>query len=317
MKKVKIKSVKRSLGDDSITRIFNQMVGAERADPEIVVPKYIAIRTATLKIAKVLDTAVVDVFSKVFPEQKDCCDEILQFSNELRALEFVEIPEEPFTKEFTDSIADKYIVLKESNTVKKVIIACKTLIVAATAISKNDTGFVNRSPGFNFMPFSFSSLNIKPKWAELSQKQKSYIFIVMSVVLNASKEIYRTITSPDVDVKKFSEVIINSMSKLKKALPRCDKAFRLIQESVDMFEGNFDGYYKDFVQSQNPSTIMESFVIDVSKKGNGDLQTVMQFRKIINHYRKATQGKIKDPRVKKIFAALNEKFQEFDKTTAK
>ena len=128
---------------------------------------------------------------------------------------------------------------------------------------------------------------------------------------------YDTITSPDVDVKKFSKVIISSIAKVKKRIPRCEKAFEKIEQSVGLLEGNFDGYYKDFVQSKNPSTIIESFVIDVSQSGGSDPQTTRQFRKIINYYRKATQGKIKDPKMKKIFDMLSANFNAMEQQEEK
>jgi hypothetical protein len=127
-----------------------------------------------------------------------------------------------------------------------------------------------------------------------------------------SRDVYRTITSPDVDVAEFSKSIIASITQVKKQIPRCERAFAKIEASVSLLEGNFDGYYKDFVQSQNPSTIIESFVIDVSNTGGADMQTTRQFRKIIDYYRRATQGKIKDPKIKKVFDMLNSNFSAME-----
>jgi hypothetical protein len=137
----------------------------------------------------------------------------------------------------------------------------------------------------------------------------------MKIVLDISKTVYKTLTSPDVDVKEFSKAIISSISQVKKQIPRCEKAFARIEQSVSLLEGNFDGYYKDFIQSQNPSTIIESFVIDVSQSSGGDAQTTRQFRKIISYYQKATQGKIKDPKIKKVFDMLNANFSAMGENT--
>ena len=119
-------------------------------------------------------------------------------------------------------------------------------------------------------------------------------------------------TSPDVDVTEFSEIIVKSIAAIKKQIPRCDKAFAQIEKSIGLLQNNFNGYYKDFIQSQNPSTIIESFVIDVSDSAKSDPQTARQFRKIINFYRKKTQGKIKDPKLQAIFSALNSNINAMD-----
>lgn len=319
MKSVKMKSMKKQFADKNIVSMFNQMLGTEDSDPSITIPKYTLMRGKIRTLSRLLSAATEDVFIKSLPEERDGCDDILKYVESLNSIQFVEVPPtDLLTMEIAKEISNNYSALKNNNDVKIIIMTCKNLIGYSNNLSIGesfDDSFIARIPGFDFSPFPFSRLNIKRIWAspQITDKIKKYIFTVMKIVLDISKEVYKTLTSPDVDVKEFSKAIINSIAQVKKQIPRCEKAFARIEESVGLLEGNFDGYYKDFIQSQNPSTIIESFVIDVSQAGGADPQTTRQFRKIIEYYRKATQGKITDPKVKQLFDMLGDNFNAMEK----
>jgi len=323
MKKVKIKTAKKQLADKNVINMFNQMLGTEDADPAIVIPKYELVRSKVHSLSKILSAATEDVLRKSFPEEKNGCDDIMKYVESLNSIEYIEVPEaDKLTPEVTKELCAKYTTLKDTNSIKVIILTCKNLIGYSGKLDVGETfddSFIARIPGLEFSPFPFSRLNIKQIWVspQITDRIKKYIFTVMKIVLDISKIVYKTLTSPDVDVKEFSKAIISSIAQVKKQIPRCDKAFAKIEQSVGLLEGNFDGYYKDFIQSQNPSTIIESFVIDVSQSGGGDAQTTRQFRKIINYYQKATQGKIKDPKIKKVFDMLNANFSAMEGSNKK
>jgi hypothetical protein len=328
----KIKTIRKHIGDKSVVDMFNQMLGAEGADPSIIFPKYNTIKSRCAMLHKTLSAMVTDVLSKSFPEQSKGCDEIMKFVKEIKEIKFMEFPEiadringknnDNLDKKHIEPLTNQYNSIKKNNTIRMVIMTCKSLIGYKNNLSTEnsfDDSFIARIPGFILAPFPFSCLNLKEVWVSpnITMKIKKYIFTVLKLVLDISHKIYETLTSPDVNVKDFSEAIISSIGKIKKQIPRCDKAFKKIEESVGLLENNFNGYYKDFVQSRNPSTIIESFVIDVSQSGTTDPQTTRQFRTIISHYQKLTQGKIKDPRVKKIFDTLNHNFDIMEKSESK
>ena len=337
MRRVKIKTAKKQLGDKSIVDMFNQMLGTDDADPEIVTPKYNSIKHDLNTVKMLLTQMTTNIILKVFPEEKIGCDDIKTYVNSLNDIKFIDTTpklkyESKDTKNNKDSkngknnveelkdednVSKAYLNLKTDNRIKLLILTCKNLIYYSERLNSKpiDPTFINRIPGFDFMPFAFSRLNVKRMWSSesITPRIKQYVLMVLKIILNTSKNIYKTITSPDVDVKKFSAVIIKSIAKVKKQIPRCEKAFAKIEQSIGLLEGNFNEYYKDFISSQNPSTIMESFVIDVSQSGDVDAQTTRQFRKIINYYRKATQGKIKDPKINKIFNMLNTNFDEIER----
>ena len=103
---------------------------------------------------------------------------------------------------------------------------------------------------------------------------------------------------------------------LKKQIPRCNKAFGIIADSVKMLETNFKSYYKTSVEAENPSIIIESFIVDVSMKQKSNAEVTRQFRKIIMHMkRKSTNNN--DPRVKKLFSILNNQFSMMEKDIPK
>ena len=130
------------------------------------------------------------------------------------------------------------------------------------------------------------------------------------MLYKTSYEIYEIITSPDIDISKFSDIIIQSIQQAKKMIPRANRAFRKIEESVALLKNNFQNYYKDFISTKNPTIILENFILDCSKE-NGedvDLELARQFKRIVMFYQKKSQGKIKDPRINQLFEMLNKNF---------
>ena len=130
------------------------------------------------------------------------------------------------------------------------------------------------------------------------------------MLYKTSYEIYEIITSPDIDISKFSDIIIQSIQQAKKMIPRANRAFRKIEESVALLKNNFQNYYKDFVSTKNPTIILENFILDCSKEygDDVDLELARQFKRIVMFYQKKSQGKIKDPRINQLFEMLNKNF---------
>jgi hypothetical protein len=143
---------------------------------------------------------------------------------------------------------------------------------------------------------------------------KKYILNILSHTYLIGHEVYEIITAPNIDIKKFSRVLLANIDKMKKTIPRCDKAFDIIKNSVEMLENNFKGYYKNSVESANPSVIIESFIVDVSMSQKSNAVITGQFRRIIMHMKKQAANNT-DPRVKKLFKILNSQFDLMAKST--
>ena len=83
------------------------------------------------------------------------------------------------------------------------------------------------------------------------------------MLFNTTYDIYQIITSPDIDISEFSDIIVDSIKQARKMIPRANKAFKKIEESVELLKDNFQNYYKDFITTKNPTIIIENFILDV------------------------------------------------------
>jgi Ca2+-binding EF-hand superfamily protein len=177
--------------------------------------------------------------------------------------------------------------------------------------------FITRADGFDVTIFNFSPFNFKRFFISNNDPRIcQYMLMFLRIINIKCIEAYKISTSPDIDVEKFSEVLVNSIKDVRKHIPRCDKAFDKIEESVKLLQNNFGEYYKDFIQSQNPGVIIENFVLDVAQDANADAQTTLQFREIIKFYKKNMKKQnIKDPKVQKLFQMLGENLDVLEEKT--
>jgi len=172
------------------------------------------------------------------------------------------------------------------------------------------------SPG-PVLPFPFSKLDIKFILSSLEsakeEKMIEYIMVVLCKLFNLTYNLYKTHASPDIDIDRFVEVVMNNISEVRKQIPRCDKAFNKIIKSVHLLKNNFGKYYKDLIETKTSSIIMENFILDVAKDtAKVDPDVSRQFRIIISHYRKLAGSRAKDPRVKAIFEKLEDQISQLN-----
>jgi hypothetical protein len=176
-------------------------------------------------------------------------------------------------------------------------------------------GFIVNTDGDTLELFPFCKLNFKAMMLSdrMDVKMRGYTLTVLHLMYNRCIAVVQDLTSPDMDVDKFSELMVNSIGELKKHIPRCDQAFAKIQNSVDLMKNNFGGYYKDFISSQNPTIIAEHFLSDVARDTEADPSTTRQFRQIAAFYAKHVNNSgVKDPRIKKMMAMLGSNLDILD-----
>lgn len=320
--KVKKSIPKGSLEDaDLLNDMFSQMTGSENSDPEIIIPKLCELRNMLSKYVKIYTMLLnFKEFIDNFPEYSNEFLEIQEFIKTIEPLiDDKEINETTLKNYTVQNVNMLYKKLKNTKEVQTIIIVSSNLGKYKKYISdKNNLGdeFIKREPGLSLKPLSFTNLDLKVLWAsdKLNTIAKKYILNIISHTYTIGHRVYQIITSPDIDIKKFSRVLINNIEKMKKQIPRCDKAFDIIANSVNMLESNFDGYYKTSVEAENPSIIIESFIIDVSMSQKASASTTSQFRKIIMFMKRQTSNN-KDPRVSKLFKLLNSQFDLMQKET--
>ena len=322
--RVKVKkSIPKGSSEDAdlLNDMFSQMTGSENSDPDIIIPKLCELRTMLSKYVKIYHMLLnFKEFIDNFPEYSAEFLEIHEFIKTIEPLiDDKEINEASLKNHTIQQVNMLYKKLKNTKEVQTIIIVSSNLGKYKKYISdKNNLGdeFIKREPGLSLKPLSFTNLDLKVLWAsdKLNSIAKKYILNIISHTYIIGHRIYQIITSPDIDIKKFSSVLIANIEKMKKQIPRCDKAFDIIANSVNMLESNFDGYYKTSVEAENPSIIIESFIIDVSMSQKASASTTSQFRKIIMFMKRQTSNN-KDPRVSKLFKLLNSQFDLMQKET--
>jgi hypothetical protein len=295
--------------------MFEQMTGSQNADSSIIVPKLLRLNSLLQKFSKIY-TMLLNFgdFVNNFQEYKPEFDEIKTFVENIQNITTIEseFTEEKLKMMDATQINNLYKLLKGKSEVQSIIITSGNLKKHKRYLEdKNNLkdDFIKREPGLSLNPLSFTQLNFKLLWAssKLTNMAKKYILSILNHTYVIGHEMYEVITSPDIDIKKFSKVLIDNIDKMKKTIPRCDKAFNIIKNSVELLEGNFKNYYKNSVEAENPSIIVESFIIDVSMSQKANASITGQFRRIIMFMKKQAANN-KDPRVKKLFKILNSQF---------
>ena len=307
--------------------MFMQMMGSE-VDINVIYPKYIVIWSDCQSLIKnMLKFADADnILLKQFPELKKAMKEIRYFCNQFRDALGTRRSYEDMIEEGNKN--NSYITLKNSDYIKNLIITRRNLqehekyIQSANDIRDNlfqCERFIYEYPGPELTVFPFSSFELKNIWDEPRMKEfeniKVYILICISVFYSKIKKIVKLILSADVDVKGFSGAVGQQLVAARKQIRGCNRAFDKIEQSIDLLEDNFDGYYRDMIQSKNPNLIVENFVLDVSKNQKHDRGTTIEFKRIMKFYQKQTAGKVNDPRLQQLFSLLDKNFSLLDNDT--
>ncbi len=343
--RAKVKVIKSDNKD--VSELFSQMLGAGGAvNVNICYPKYIALRGLVDKIIKTFDLLSDNPFFKKWPEFAPFAVEIKNFvqvartrAAELFIIDFGEPGvEAPANLNLLDdeqkkNFSEIFEQMKNDKVIMPTFMAvCNNLVIYRRSISDAtalDYHFISSMPGVEFTPFPFTNLNLKQlvsniitESSEESLKvpvtsgtnQMMYMMLLLlNKIFTLSYNLYKTYSQPDIDVDEFVNVVISNLKQVKGQIPRCDKAFRKIEESVKLLKDNFGSYYKDFMTTGSSTIIMENFVLDVAKSTNADMETTRQFREIIKYYKKIAQSHIKNPQLKMLFEKVNENFKELDK----
>jgi hypothetical protein len=317
VKKIKIKGCNNDSAE--LNDMFEQMTGSQGADPEIIIPKAIKLRMLLNKYATIFNLLLnFDEFIKVFDEFDNEFNDIRTFTNELKSIVGeVELSQITLEQMSSKDVNELYKKMKENAIVQSIIISSSNLKNYKRYIEdKTDLKdeFIKREPGISFTPLNFTKLDLKTIWLsdKLTKMAKKFILNILHNTYVIGNSVYEIVTSPDIDIKKFSRVLIDNIDKIKKTVPRCDKAFNIIKNSVVLLEDNFKNYYKSSVEASNPSLIIESFIVDVSIKQKANATVTAQFRKIIMFMKKQSANN-NDPRVKKLFKLLNTQFDLMEK----
>ncbi len=325
--KVKIKQLKKAVGDVNISGMFEEMMGLKDAEPEIVIPKFVFIRNSIRYVYRVLNQ-FCNLLSADFPMYNAAFDEIRSYTENMNISVCISIDQEEKEETYKNCTKEEinglYRKLKENVYVRNLIILCSKLKRYEASFSDQNNlkeNFVNQEPGLTFKLFDFSSLDLKALWASdrIKPAVKRYVLMVLATLYKHTHAIYKCVTSPDVDVEKFTQLLVNAIGELKKQpeLHRCTNAFRRIEQSIQLLKDKFDDYYRESVASENADMLVMNFIVDVSNQGGANASLAREFRTIIKYMHKVSNksGKAKDPNVQKIFTMLNNNFTLMEKET--
>jgi hypothetical protein len=326
MVKARTKVIKKNVSGSSAKDIndlnvmFNQITGMSDADPEILIPKLDKVYKNIQEYNKLFNILLnFQPFIEKFSEYKYWFEEITSFLTDLTTTTGVKIDGPDEIREYHSmditNLNLLYKDIKNNSTVKKIIITAGNLSPYKKNLEADpiDDVFIKREPGLILQPLAFTSLDLKVIWStDIDDKCKKFILSILKHTYKLSIDIYDILTSPDVDIKKFSKLLIDSISKMKQMIPRCDNAFAIIENSVKLLETNFKNYFRSSIEAENPSLIVESFVIDISTTQKVSPVTTGEFRKIIAFLREQNSAKSNDPKMKKLFSMLNSQFASMD-----
>jgi hypothetical protein len=288
------KKIKKVVGDEldtsDLQRCFSQMTGSINPDVNIVLPKYNHIMECLSKIRENLINLKIEILDTYNTDENSNSD-VRNFIHALNGMISCRLTDNNFSSK-------DYLDMKNDANVQTLVITCSKLLQISPHIKKEwedvDKKFFMRFPQTSYNPFEFArTLDIKKIWivdGDGKPETVKRLHLILKNIFCEVHFIYKTVTSPDVDISKLSAIIIGALGSLKKQIPRCEKAFKKITDSVSLLENNFDNYYKDFVQSNDPTNIFTGFIGDVANTCDTDPHLIFQCRKIVNFYKKNMQA---------------------------
>jgi len=323
--------VKMAIKNRDINGMFNEMCGEGVVPIHIAFEKYTKLKDKLASFITMLENFCKGSFAKTYKDYEMPMAEILVFCHQSRKELETYFPPPPFSEmdimkflsgekkldiELEIKFSEVYKRAKGVDLVSNCVKTCNQLIKYKNyLISKDESGknnpsgsFITSAPGGEFRPLYFSSFNVKEAFirSDMTDHFRNYILMVLAMTIEYTYDIYNIYISPDWDPVVFSQIMTANIEEVKKQIPRCNKAFQRIEQSLGLLESNMNNYYKDFVVTRNPSTMMENFVNDVALKNeNTDPETTRQFKEIIKYYQKMSNGQIKDPRIKTLFDQVN------------
>lgn len=328
--------------DPEMIKMFNQMMGQSDPEPDIIMPKYEKIMRLCKTLLGMLSKFTKSPCVRLFSGENRGFEEIRKFvktseeflaTNELKKIEYTP-PTERRKKETMEDLCRRsarptydpslicgaYSKLKDSRMIQEFMRSCAHLVRFKDEFANESYEFMFDEPGSEICLFSFSCLNFKAMFISDNIRKSGadkYLITFLRIFTNKLDELYKAVSSPDINVDKFSEVLTRNLGKVRSQIPGCDRAFDKIVGSIGLLKNNFGDYHKDFLESGNPGIIIENFVQDVAANSSADAKTTVQFGKIINFYRnKMRSVGAQRPEIAKIFSMVDENYRKLEEAQA-
>jgi tetratricopeptide (TPR) repeat protein len=149
---------------------------------------------------------------------------------------------------------------------------------------------------------------------------RKLILLVLHKMYICSKNVYDISIRPDINIEKIEEVILIAIEQMEKQIHGCKNAFKLLKKSLSILRNNFTEYFKDFSATDSETTILESFILDVSKNADANPTIAIEFGRLLNFIRDKQEklGGNKSPATELIVNTLSkniDKLQSGDTST--
>lgn len=302
----------RAVKDKSVISMFNQMIGTENPDLNVIIPKYNEI-TGLLEevrkgLARILDSPAGSILIARYPDAMvsyrkfvaELQSEIEKYrlveqprnfispakraelNNDIRKLTAYQLSIESCYK--CDDIQARFTALKNCQCIIRLIKTYRNLLSLIKEETENGSpdpfespdkvtaGFIVNAIGDGVYILDFARIDFKHTLIQkfLDPESTNFLLRMMRYLFLKFRRLHELLTSPDIDPKMFGAAIIGMIDRFRTELPGCDDAFDHIADSIGMFETNFSGYYKGFVESNSPQIIIESFVSDIASEFSND-----------------------------------------------
>lgn len=165
---------------------------------------------------------------------------------------------------------------------------------------------------FKFCP----DLDLKKLWnmksKHIKANDKKVILNFIKVIYDAGQVIFTISTTPDIDANLMRDSISKAIDDVCDSMPhhQVNHAKRALKGCIGSYTDNFDGYYKEYAETDDSSVFLTSFLKDASEKTReeGDLKAVAQFRTIITNIKQKQQynSKASSGKTQKLFSMFNE-----------
>jgi hypothetical protein len=205
----------------------------------------------------------------------------------------------------------KFNLVKKSNIVKYILDTCNNLITYKNNLSDINTlsdKFITRYAGNNLHILPHLSVNIKFVYLGSDDGDKKILLLFLHKLYTIAYLMYEEYGKPDINMDNFVKAIEIAIKDLRGKIPRCDQAFKIIEDSSKMLESNYPTYYKDYVSTNNSMIIAENFIQDVANNvSTKSPKVAFQFRRIITELKRmASRASTLDPKYKEMINVLSD-----------
>jgi hypothetical protein len=250
-----------SIGSEQISElnnIFLQLSGETKPDTMVVLEKTTKLNEKLIRLKTLLK-----LFCNFAENLPQFCDvkSIESWRNDIQP-----IPVSP---------VDHWIQYKKSTSLQIICdIAAKlhpqVMGLRGPEVEQLFPGFMNEI-AFEVHLFPNIPSDIKGIYFQLpSERVKKTFLHILHSIYKTAHAIWEIKLSPDADIQRVSELLIQSLTSMKSQIVGCDDAFKSLENAVDLLKSNFNSYYQNSRVANNPNIILESFILDVSKEYDDD-----------------------------------------------